>query len=76
MIKEKVIASECCRNCYFFRVEPLETMGNCHKNPPVAYPVQQQNTLGFMPVWPPVQGTRWCGEWKPLEWKPHPLAIN
>lgn len=45
--------------------------GECRAHPPLAVPVQVQGRLagqaavGFTSGWPPVQGSQWCGEFKP-----------
>lgn len=63
--------TESCGNCKFFRrVQPMQPMGKCHRNPPVTYVVGQQKTpLGQVQTladsfWPVVPDTDFCGEWK------------
>ena len=57
-----------CKDCVYFLAindEPLETWGHCRFNAPIQS--EERNELGIkcaIAVWPPVDATDWCGQWK------------
>lgn len=48
---------DCCRTCQFIRA------GECHRNPPFLIIIGSK----YDPVWPRVNSSNWCGEYKPMD---------
>lgn len=63
---------------YFVRNGPGNPVGYCARNPPQAFVIamQQPKLAGQMPMpvfqsaWPPIEDTKFCGEFRPAERKP------
>jgi hypothetical protein len=48
-----------CDQCKFYHKE-FDTIGECHRHPPVVFVVDED----FMSTWPDVRPDHWCGEFK------------
>jgi hypothetical protein len=60
--------ADTCASCEFYHEsgpdKDLNRSTMCRRFPPSAFPMPRGNTLASISIYPPVQSTQWCGEWK------------